>query len=415
MVEKVDVVIVGGGAAGFFAAIACAEAQPRRRVRLLEASRQVLSKVKISGGGRCNLTHHCFDPQQLIEAYPRGGRELRGPFHKFQPRDTIAWFEDRGVPTKAEPDGRVFPVSDDSASVIGALLNAADRAGVDVRLNAGLKDLKPLHGGGFHLRFGNGEEAIANQVLIATGGLKAGPVARCLEGLGHTITPLAPSLFTFDIDDARMKNLAGLVAPQAMLTLPKFRMSQTGPALITHWGLSGPATLKLSAWAARELRTIDYSFELKVNWVGLEQDVVRSAFGQERHERGKRQVGSHPLFGLPKRLWQRVVESADIDHETSWGKLPGSAENKLLQQLTDGGFAVSGKSMNKEEFVTCGGVALPEVDFRTMESRKVPGLHFAGEVLDIDAITGGFNFQAAWTTGYLAGRAMAAPTNETAS
>jgi predicted Rossmann fold flavoprotein len=407
MAEAVRIVIVGGGAAGFFAALAAAETTPKARIRILEQSRRVLAKVAISGGGRCNLTQACFEPKRLIEAYPRGGRELRGPFHKWQPRDTMAWFEERGVATKTEDDGRVFPVSDDSRTVIDALTRAAHDAGVEVQTGCRVQDLRPGAHGAFILTLNDGTELTADRVLVATGGLKSGALTAALEAMGHTLAPLAPSLFTFHIDDRRLRGLSGLVAPAARLSLPGTGFTQTGPVLITHWGLSGPATLKLSAWAARELQAADYRAPLQIAWSGLHEAAGREQFAAERQQHGSRQVATHPLFNLPRRLWQRLVEVAGIDAATVWSHLPKTLENKLLTELTAGRYRIEGKSMNKEEFVTCGGIVLKEVDFRTMESRRVPGLYFAGECLDIDGITGGYNFQSAWTTGHLAGRAIA--------
>jgi predicted Rossmann fold flavoprotein len=407
MSNERHIVIIGAGAAGFFAAVTAAEADPAARITILEQSRGVLAKVAISGGGRCNLTHACFEPKQLVEAYPRGGRELRGPFNRFQPRDTIAWFESKGVQTKTEADGRMFPVSDESRSVLEALTNAARQGGVEVRTGCMVKGIHPENDSGFVLELADRSEILATRILVATGGMKNGALAANLIRLGHTLKPLAPSLFTFHIEDRRIRELSGVVAPHARLALPGTAHTQSGPVLITHWGLSGPATLKLSAWAARELQAAHYEAELQIGWAGESEAAVRERFATERRAHGNRQVATHPLFGLPRRLWQRLTEVSAIGPTTLWGQLPKAEENRLLKELTDGRYRISGKSMNKEEFVTCGGVTLKEVNFRTMESRLVPGLYFAGECLDIDAITGGYNFQAAWTTGWLAGRALA--------
>lgn len=403
------IVIVGGGAAGFFAAITAAEVAPYAHLTILEQSRRVLSKVAISGGGRCNLTHQCFEPKKLIEAYPRGGRELRGPFHKWQPRDTVDWFAARGVESKAEEDGRMFPISDDSRSVIDALTRAARQAQVEVRTGCTVKSFRREESGTFIVELADRTEIVADRVLVASGGMKDGALATCLQTLGHSLTPLAPSLFTFHIDDHRLRGLSGLVAPHARLSLPGTKLAQSGPTLITHWGLSGPATLKLSAWAARELQEQNYAANLQIAWSGQKESAARDHFSEQRQQHGNRQVATHPLFDLPRRLWQRLAEISGIRATTLWGQLPKPQENRLIAELTAGIYRIEGKSMNKEEFVTCGGVALKEVDFRTMESRLLPGLYFAGECLDIDAVTGGYNFQAAWTTGYLAGLAMGAP------
>ncbi len=401
-------VIAGGGAAGFFAAIACAEANPAAHVTLCESGAQPLAKVRISGGGRCNVTHACFEPRDLVRGYPRGGRELLGPFHQWQPRDTVAWFTERGVELKTEEDGRMFPVTDDSATVIDCLLAAAGRAGVRLRTGTAVKGAERA-GPGYRVLLSGGETLDCDRLLLATGGGKSSAGIAIAQHLGHTIEPLVPSLFTFHIDDPRLKGLEGLSVPDAATSLPGTRVSARGPALITHWGLSGPAILKLSAWGARELAAVDYRFTLALNWRGgstAAQVQAELAAGRNVHPR--RQISSWNPLGLPARLWERLAVAAGIAPETVWTSVSNAALQALAGQVAAGEFTVTGKSTNKEEFVTCGGVRLAEVDFRTMESRRSPGLYLAGEVLDIDGITGGFNLQSAWTTGRLAGLAMAA-------
>lgn len=402
-----DIAIIGGGAAGFFAAITAAEANPDSRITIYERNRQTLAKVKISGGGRCNVTHHCFDPALLAANYPRGGRELRGAFHRWQPRDTIDWFAARNVALKTEADGRIFPTSDDSQTIIDCFHHAARKAGVELRLGLGLKELNPEPGDGFTLILSNGSTARADCVCIATGSLKTSPLAAELEKLGHTIEPLVPSLFAFNVSDPRIRGLAGLSVQNARVTVLPKSTPQTGPVLITHRGFSGPAILRLSAWEARALHTARYSFEIAVNWLGdVSEHTLREHFARLRKNSGKSYLRTKVFDTIPRRLWERLVKTAGIDSDTIWSQLPKAQENTLVSLLTDARFRVTGKTTNKEEFVTCGGIRLKEINFKTMESRKVPDLYFAGECMDIDGITGGFNFQAAWTTGRIAGLAM---------
>ena len=422
------IAVIGGGAAGYFAAITAAEANPAARVTIYEQSKRTLQKVKISGGGRCNVTHHCFDPKDLATRYPRGSRELRAAFHRWQPQDTIRWFAERGVKIKTEPDGRMFPTTDDSQTIIDCFHQAAQAAGVKLRKECSVKSLStlhsPLHTHSFSLHLSNGETVKAERVLIATGSLKASPLTRALEALGHTIEPLAPSLFAFNLADKRTHGLAGLSVQQAHVTLaaPKKARTQTGPILITHRGLSGPAILKLSAWEARALQSENYHFEISINWLGqVSENQVREQFNRLR--KGKTQVKSKVFEQLPRRLWERLIEIAGISDDTKWAQLPKDQETTLIRELTAGRYQVQGKTTNNNdvkyshgkiigsttEFVTAGGVCRKEIDWRRMESKVIPGLYFAGECIDYDGITGGFNFQGAWTTGRIAGLAMAEP------
>ncbi|MFW5966590.1 MAG: NAD(P)/FAD-dependent oxidoreductase [Persicimonas sp.] len=405
-----DAIIVGGGAAGFYGAITCANALGEDAgVLIAERSSRVLQKVKISGGGRCNVTHDCFDPKQMATNYPRGHRALIGPLHRFGVRETVRWFEGRGVELKTEADGRMFPTTDDSQTIIDCLRDAAEEAGVELRTRTAVDKIRRLDDeddAAFELALHESAPIRAKKVLIATGGTRSKSGARLAESLGHDLAPAVPSLFTFNIDDPRIDGLQGLSVEPVEVHVEGQDLDSDGPLLITHWGLSGPAVLKLSAWGARKLHAIDYTFTLEVNW--LPNVDVEERFHRLRSEWGKRQVGTRsPFDAIPGRLWQRLVDVADIDGNCRWAEFPKDQSRKLAKQLTRARFQVTGKSTYKDEFVTCGGVPTDEVDMRTMESRITPGAHFAGEVLDIDGVTGGFNFQNAWTTGHLAGLAMA--------
>jgi hypothetical protein len=398
------VMIAGGGAAGFFAAIACAEHNPAAHVTICEATSHPLAKVAISGGGRCNVTHACFEPGELVRCYPRGGRELRGPFHHWGPRETVAWFAARGVALKTEADGRMFPVTDNSKTIVDCLRRAAEMAGVVLHTRCGVLAARP----GFEVELTTGEILACDRLLLATGGNKDGGGFRIAGQLGHTIEPPVPSLFTFHIDDFRLTGLPGVAVENVEVFVPGLKLRESGPVLITHGGLSGPAILRLSAWGARVLHDRDYRFPLAVNWAAPRPPAQAHAeLMQVRAEHPRQQVATRNPFRLPQRLWCRLTTVAGVDPARPWTSVSNEALTALVAQLTRGEFAVAGRSLFKEEFVTCGGVRLDEVDFQTMASRRCPNLHFAGEVLDIDGVTGGFNFQSAWTTGWLAGRAMA--------
>ncbi len=402
------IIVVGGGAAGFFAAIACAEAAPGTEVTILEKGSQFLSKVRISGGGRCNVTHALFDPRELATRYPRGGRALIGPFQRFQPRDTIAWFEERGVRLKTEKDGRVFPVSDSSQTIVDTLMHAAETAGVKWRLRCGVEHVARHSGGGFELTLSTGETMACDRLLLSTGGCRAEDAGGLAAALGHTLEPSVPSLFTFHLDTPWLRGLAGVSVEEVELSVPDLKLREQGPLLITHVGLSGPVVLRLSAWGARALHACDDRFPLRLNWLPrLTVEAVAAELESRREGQPARRVVKTPIAPLSARLWEQLVLAAGVERETRWAVLPRPSQRNLLQQLTRMELPVTGKSLNKEEFVTCGGVRLDEVNFRTMESRVCPGLYLAGELLDVDGITGGFNFQAAWTTGWIAGRAMA--------
>jgi len=407
MGEPMSVVIAGGGAAGFFGAITCAEANPSVRVMLYEKSPHFLAKVRISGGGRCNVTHACFDTSDFTMRYPRGESALISPFHRFSAADTVKWFEIRGVPLKVESDGRMFPITDSSQTIIDCLLREARRNNIELRANCGVERVT-RNKGAFEIGLTTGESITADRVLLATGGCRTAKLGAVAESLGHTVEPPVPSLFTFHIETPWLRELAGVSVPDAAASIPGTKLRERGPLLATHWGLSGPVILKLSAWGARELHARDYKFPLQVNWLPeLSNEQVREELKVRIDKQPAKLVTNAPVARLTARLWSALVLAAGIPESTRWAELSRAGQHQLIQQLTATQFEVTGKSLNKDEFVTCGGVRLSEVDFKTMQSKLCPGLYFAGELLDIDGLTGGFNFQAAWTTGWIAGNAIA--------
>jgi predicted Rossmann fold flavoprotein len=409
------VVVIGGGAAGFFAAITCAEELGAAgRVVIYEATAHPLAKVRISGGGRCNVTHACFEPRELVKKYPRGGRELLGAFHRWQPRDMVEWFSSRGVDLKTEDDGRMFPVTDDSATIVDCLQRAAADANVEVRTSLGVRKVERAgtsdSEGAFWVTLTDGTGLRAERVLIATGGNRSSAGLAVAEALGHTIQPPVPSLFTFHIDDKRLEGISGVSVENVIVSVPGTALRENGPLLVTHWGLSGPAILKLSAWGARELAASNYEFPLVVNFApAFTRDSLLRELTEARAKNPKKQIGTWSPIALPQRLWEKLLLGAGLAPTAAWTTIANAALATLANQITTAEFRVVGKSLFKDEFVTCGGVTLSEVDFKTMESRVCRGLYFAGEVLDIDGVTGGFNFQAAWTTGRLSGLAMGKP------
>lgn len=429
--QPLKIVIVGGGAAGFFAAIASAKMNRNAEVILLEASQQLLAKVRISGGGRCNVTHALFDTKGFIQNYPRGSKALLGAFSRFQAQDTVKWFASQGIQLKTEADGRMFPVTDNSETIVDCLVKTALAYNVQIRTGSTVvwvksqkleenleedlvnnsnicSDYKEDESRKFEILLKSGDILQCDKLLLATGSNPLG--YRIAKQLGHRVEPPVPSLFTFNIVDKELRELAGVsVNPvQVRLSIPgKTQLEQNGPLLVTHWGLSGPAVLKLSAWGARIFHESRYKATLTINWLpNSNQDEVRKELQQVKNDYGKRAVFLHRGIKLPHRLWQYLISRAGIDKDIRWAELPKKAFNKLVQELTQGQYIISGKGAFKDEFVTCGGIKLKEVNFKTMESRLVKGLHFAGEILDIDGVTGGFNFQSAWTTAYLAGLAM---------
>jgi predicted Rossmann fold flavoprotein len=401
-----DVVVVGGGPAGFFAAIRCAESNPNLRVLIIEKSSQTLGKILVSGGGRCNVTHACFDPAQLVNFYPRGGIALRGAFTRFQPADTVKWFAERGAKLKTESDNRMFPVTDSSETIADCLREAATNAKVKVQTGTSLLKVEKSPRFGFRLEVRESGEVYSLQtkkLLVATG---SDPRTReIVKSLGHSIEEPVPSLFTFNVKDKRIDGLSGVAVED--VTLKMGALTQRGPMLITHWGLSGPAILRLSAWGARILFEKKYRSALTVNWLGdykLDSALEVLQRNKDWHDNARKKVTAQSAFSqIPIRLWKQLTQFIG---DKNWGDISKAELRRLAEELTAGEFAIQGKGIFKEEFVTCGGVKLNEVDFKTMQSRIMPDLFFAGEVLDIDGVTGGFNFQSAWTTGWLAGSAL---------
>ncbi len=390
-----DIIVIGGGAAGFFAAITAQSLG--KKVAILEKTRQPLAKVRISGGGRCNVTHSCFDPAQLVTNYPRGSQALRGPFSRFQPRDTIKWFEDRGVILKTEADGRMFPVTDSSQTIIDCLQNECEKTGVHIYLESDVltieKDIS------FTVHLANKKTMHAKQLILATGSNRR--VFSWLESLGHTIIPCVPSLFTFNISNFTLKEIAGVSVPRAHVRV--LGIEQTGPLLITHWGFSGPCVLKASAWGARLLHECGYKADVCINWLSdISYEEKQKLLISAKQEHPKKQISSVCPFALPQSLWKAMLARSNINSQMRFSDISKQEMLRLIDHLHRDIYKIEGQTTNKEEFVTCGGVALDEVNFKTMESKKIPDLFFAGEVLDIDGVTGGFNFQNAWTTGWLA-------------
>jgi len=401
--------IIGGGAAGFFAAITAAETDPEAEVYILEKSTKLLSKVKVSGGGRCNVTNATFENYNLIKNYPRGAKELRKIFDQFSVKDTIKWFESRGVKLKTEEDNRIFPITDNSQTIIDCLLRQAEKNKIKILTGYGVKKIisptSPEHR--FTLLFNDHHELQFDKIVIATGGYPQQASYHWIEELKQPIQNPVPSLFTFNIPDSKFKDLQGIAVAQANLKLTGVKSEQEGPLLITHWGLSGPGVLRLSAWEARRLNEVNYDFSILINLVPeFNEEKIKEFFNVYRSENPKKIIVSNPLFQIPKRLWERLVELAGISPTTRWSDVSSKGINKLMEELIRNSVKVKGKTTFKEEFVTCGGVDLSQVNISTLESKITPGLFFAGEVLDIDGITGGFNFQAAWSTGYLAGKSM---------
>ncbi|MBO0948009.1 BaiN/RdsA family NAD(P)/FAD-dependent oxidoreductase [Fibrella forsythiae] len=399
--------IIGGGAAGFFGAIAAAEADPTATVTIYEKGRQVLQKVRVSGGGRCNVTHACFDHKKLVTHYPRGDRWLRPLLTQFDAAGTVRWFENRGVALKTEADGRMFPTTDSSETIIDCLLGTARRLGVRIQTSCGVERLEPLESGGYMLHLLTGERTRADRVLVATGGYPQAPSYGWMPEQAEPLQSPVPSLFTFNTPGNPLLALAGVSVPMARVQVIGTKQQQSGPLLITHWGFSGPAVLKLSAWAARDLANCDYRFSLRINWTpDKNEDQLREAMGTFRQLHPKKQVTSQNPVGLPARLWDVFCQEAGVTEGLRWADLPGKVQNRLIERIGNSQFAVVGKSTFKDEFVTCGGISLGAIDPHTLESRAHTGLFFAGEVLDVDGVTGGFNFQNAWTTGYVAGKQL---------
>ena len=399
--------MVGGGAAGFFCAVNAARMDPGLQVILLEKASQLLAKVRVSGGGRCNVTHACDDIAEMSRHYPRGQHFVKKAFHHFFTNDTIHWFAERGVSLKTEPDGRMFPDTDSSHTIVQCLLREASLYKVDIRMNA---EVIAIHrdANGFVLTLRNGTELRAGQVCLACGGYPKTALYDWLKGTGHSVEPPVPSLFTFNIPGHPLCALMGVSVPDALVKIPECRLEQRGPVLITHWGLSGPAVLKLSAWGARELEKREWKFTVRINWVpDHNEQTAGDLLRRLRGEAGQGRTGARNPFMLPQRLWSFLLQQSGIDENTRWAELSAVLLNKLIAQLCAAVLEVSGKTRFKEEFVTAGGIRLSEIRHATMESKLVPGLYFAGEMMDVDGVTGGYNFQHAWTSGYLAAAAIA--------
>lgn len=397
------VAVIGAGAAGFFAAISVKQHHPNAHVTLFEKTSKILAKVKISGGGRCNVTNGCSSIPELCKAYPRGGKKLKSVFSTFNTTDTQKWFESRGVPLIEEADGRVFPVSNQSQTIIDCLVNEAKKLQVNINLQRPITRIKP-HDEGLTLQIGS-DEIPFDKVIICTGGSPKIEGLRWLKDLGHRIEPPAPSLFTFNLPEDPVTELMGVVAPNAVVSLQGTKLKSIGPLLITHWGMSGPAILKLSAFGARELLVQNYQFAFQVNWVGeSNQGKVYDSLQNMVQKHPQKGIGKLKPFDLPERLWHFLLSQVHLEHTKPASELGKKGLRKLTEILTNDIYQANGKTTFKEEFVTCGGVSLNDVDLKSMQSRIVPNLYFAGEVLDIDAITGGYNFQAAWSTGFIAGK-----------
>ncbi|SEW38590.1 BaiN/RdsA family NAD(P)/FAD-dependent oxidoreductase [Chitinophaga arvensicola] len=400
-------VVAGGGAAGFFCAVNAARLCPQLEVILLEKTGKLLSKVKVSGGGRCNVTHNAPDITYMAKRYPRGQNFVKKSFSRFFVPDTISWFGERGVKLKAEDDGRMFPVTDNSQTIIDCLLREADKYHLNIRTNTEVTAFKKGSDGRWQLELQQGPALKADYLCIAAGGYAQAGKFAWLEQSGHTVVPPAPSLFTFNMPGNPITSLMG-VATTAQVKVAGTKLLEQGPLLITHWGMSGPAVLRLSAWGARELQQMQYTFTAIVNWLpDYNENTLREDWPNLRLELGKQKLYNKNPFSLPQRLWQFLLLQVGVTEEMRWADLPAKDQNRLMKLLVSMEFPVKGKTTFKEEFVTCGGITLSEIDPATMESRIVPDLYFAGEVMDVDGITGGFNFQHAWTSGFVAAKAIA--------
>ena len=404
---KKRLVVIGGGAAGFFCAINAAQMNPAFEVIIVEKTSKLLSKVRISGGGRCNVTHHCFSMAEMLKKYPRGNSFLKKAFHHFFTTDTIQWFIERGVQLKAEADGRMFPTTDSSETIVNCLMKEVNKYGVQILLNREVLALSMLNSE-WSLEFKDADTILADFVCVASGGYPKALQFEWLKKLGHTIEAPVPSLFTFNMPGNSITSLMGIVAENASVKIAGSKLQEQGPLLITHWGMSGPCILKLSAWGAKELAAKNYHFSILVNWLpAFNEQTLKDKFQQVRFEQAAQKIVNRNAFGLPQRLWQYLLQQSAVNENLRWADLPAKEQNKLIKNICAQEFAVSGKTTFKEEFVTAGGVALEEVDANTMQSKILPNLFFSGEVLNIDGVTGGFNFQSAWTTGYIAAKAIA--------
>lgn len=400
-------IVIGGGAAGFFCAINAARMNPQLKVTLLEKSGKLLSKVKVSGGGRCNVTHACFDLVEMSKKYPRGGNFVKKTFHQFFTTDTIEWFKERGILLKEEKDGRMFPVTDSSQTIVDCLLDEVNKYGVEVVLNAEVKNVINQEKG-FNIKLPDSRLLTCDYLCIASGGYPKSSMFQWLTELGHTIEEPVPSLFTFNMPDHPIRELMGVSVENARVKIMGSKLEQEGPLLITHWGLSGPAVLKLSAWGARELASKNYDFKILINWLpAYNEQQLAQKFQSLRFDIAAQKVANKNPFGLPNRLWEFLLNYSEVNSERRWTDLPSKEANRLIKNLCNCDFDVKGKTTFKEEFVTAGGIKLNEIDHNTMMSKKIPNLFFAGEIMDVDGVTGGFNFQHAWTSGFVAAKTIA--------
>lgn len=403
--EKLHLAVIGGGAAGFFCAINAARLQPQLKVTIVEKTSKLLSKVRVSGGGRCNVTHACFDLAPLVKNYPRGTHFLKKTFRHFDTKACVQWFEERGVKLKIEADGRMFSVTDRSQTIIDCLIKEANQYGVDILMNRDVKSIERQKDR-WVLNTADTPPLMADFICVACGGFPKAAMFGWLQQTGHSIEAPVPSLFTFNIPGP-LSQLMGISVEKAMIKVAGSKLSSAGPILITHWGLSGPAVLKLSAWGAREFAQANYNFNIIVNWIpDYNEQLLRDSWIQVRTTHSAQKMVNRNPFGLPARLWSSLLQYSDITEDMRWADLPAKAQNKLIKNLVAMELEVKGKTTFKEEFVTCGGIQLSEVEPQTMESRLVPNLYFAGEILDVDGVTGGFNFQHAWTSGYIAATAI---------
>lgn len=404
---KKRLVVIGGGAAGFFCAVNAARMDHKLEVIIVEKSSKLLSKVKVSGGGRCNVTHACFSISGMIKKYPRGARFLKKAFHQFFTTDTISWFKERGVELKTEADGRMFPVTNSSQTIIDCLVNEVNKYGIEILMNKEVCEIVNENSQ-WLISFKSGQAIPASFLCIASGGYPKSTQFEWLQNIGHTIAAPVPSLFTFNMPGNPITSLMGITVDLVQVKIIGSKLTEEGSLLITHWGMSGPAILKLSAWGARELAAKNWQFEIIVNWLpAYNQQTLKDKFQQVRFDIAAQKISNRNPFGLPQRLWEYLLQQSGVNENIRWADLPAKEQNKLIKNLVAQEFAVNGKTTFKEEFVTSGGIVLEEVDHNTMQSKIVPNLFFAGEVLNVDGVTGGFNFQNAWTTGWIAAKAIA--------
>ncbi len=406
--ENKTLLVIGGGAAGFFCAVNAARLNKTLRVIIVEKTGKLLAKVRVSGGGRCNVTHACFEISNLIKRYPRGNHFLKKAFHLFNTDHCVKWFEERGVPLKIEDDGRMFSITDNSQTIIDCLMAEAEKYKVEIRIHRDVKSLE-RQGDGFIATFQDQSALIADFVAVACGGYPKSSMFNWLTNLNHTIEQPVPSLFTFNIPNNNITQLMGISVEKATVKVIGSKLADEGPLLITHWGFSGPAILKLSAWGARELAEKNYHFSIVVNWLQhYNEQSLRNGWNDFRLKHSSQKIANRNPFNLPNRLWLHLLTESGVNDQLRWAELPAKEQNKLIKNLTAQEFDVKGKTTFKEEFVTCGGIKLNEVDANTMQSKMQPNLFFAGEILDVDGVTGGFNFQHAWTSGFIAAKAIAA-------